>query len=145
MWISFNICSQVLLGVYNIFLTRVNSFDQSNGSCFVLADTRQKTGSFSARHVDVPDLDLRFKDVSETFNKQQENYKQMKEMLKCISDRYQLSTNDSLSQCLKKIKEEHGETLQSHMSHSLQGAQSAQSISTHQNHLREFVLQVLTV
>ncbi|XP_056597102.1 uncharacterized protein si:ch73-345f18.3 [Triplophysa dalaica] len=72
-------------------------------------DTRQKTGSFSARHVDVPDLDLRFKDVSETFNKQQENYKQMKEMLQCISRRYQLSTNDSLSQCLKKIKEEHDE------------------------------------
>ncbi|KAI7799231.1 hypothetical protein IRJ41_020606, partial [Triplophysa rosa] len=70
-------------------------------------DTRQKTGSFTARHVDVPDLDLRFKDVAETFNKQQENYKQMKEMLRCISHRYQLSTNDSLSQCLKKMKEEH--------------------------------------
>ncbi|KAA0709936.1 hypothetical protein E1301_Tti020260 [Triplophysa tibetana] len=70
-------------------------------------DTRQKTGSFSARHVDVTDLDLRFKDVAETFNKQQENYKQMKEMLQRISHRYQLSTNDSLSQCMKKIKEKH--------------------------------------
>lgn len=77
----------------------------------IFADTGQKTGSFTARHVDVPDLDQRFEDVAETFNKQQENYKQMKEKLQCISHRYQLSINDSLSQCLKKIKEEHGETL----------------------------------
>lgn len=100
----------------------------------IFADTGQKTGSLTARHVDVPDLDQRFEDVAETFNKQQENYKQMKEKLQCISHRYQLSTNDSLSQCLKKIKEEHGETLR-HTSNSLQGAQSPQSTNTHQNNL----------
>ncbi|XP_055075647.1 uncharacterized protein [Misgurnus anguillicaudatus] len=76
-----------------------------------VASNGQKTGSFTARHVGVPDLDQRFKDISETFNKQQGQYQHMKEKLQRISDRYKLSTNDSMSQCLKKIKEEHDQSV----------------------------------
>ncbi|XP_051526972.1 uncharacterized protein si:ch73-345f18.3 [Myxocyprinus asiaticus] len=70
-------------------------------------DTAQRTGRFTARHVGVPDLNQRFMDVAETFNKQQENYNKMKENLQTIAIWYNCQTNDSLSQCLKKIKEEH--------------------------------------
>ncbi|XP_067281882.1 uncharacterized protein si:ch73-345f18.3 [Pseudorasbora parva] len=68
----------------------------------------QKTGRFSARRVGVSDLDERFSDVAETFNKQQEHYETMKNMLQTVANRYKCPSNDSLSQCLKKIKEAHG-------------------------------------
>ncbi|CAM4639509.1 unnamed protein product [Leuciscus chuanchicus] len=68
----------------------------------------QKTGRFTARQVGVNDLDERFNDVAETFNKQQEHYETMKNILQTVANRYQCPTNDSLTQCLKKVKEEHG-------------------------------------
>ncbi|XP_051948752.1 uncharacterized protein si:ch73-345f18.3 isoform X2 [Xyrauchen texanus] len=75
--------------------------------CSAAKDTVQRTGRFTARHVGVPDLDQRFTDVAETFNKQQENYNNMKEKLQTIASRYNCQTNDSLSQSLERIKEEH--------------------------------------
>ncbi|XP_077050970.1 uncharacterized protein LOC143701518 [Siphateles boraxobius] len=67
----------------------------------------QKTGRFTARHVGVNDLDERFNDVAETFNKQQEHYETVKNMLQTVANRYKCPTDDSLTQCLKKVKEEH--------------------------------------
>ncbi|KAK7139519.1 hypothetical protein R3I93_016604 [Phoxinus phoxinus] len=70
-------------------------------------DSDEKTGRFTARHVGVNDLDERFNDVAETFNKQQEHYETMKNKLQTVANRYKCPTNDSLTQCLKKVKEEH--------------------------------------
>ncbi|XP_036423440.1 uncharacterized protein si:ch73-345f18.3 [Colossoma macropomum] len=72
----------------------------SNGSA-------QRSGNVVARHVGIPDLDQRFADVAETFNKQQEHYVCMEEKRKTLMYRYRCSAGDSLSDCLKKIKDEH--------------------------------------
>ncbi len=72
------------------------------------ADADQRRGSFAARRVGVPGLDERFSDVAETFNKQQEHYETMKSKLQTLASRYHCPLNDSLSECLRKIKEKHG-------------------------------------
>ncbi|XP_073678631.1 uncharacterized protein [Garra rufa] len=71
------------------------------------AGVDQKSGRFNARHVGVPDLDLRFTDIEDTFNKQQEHYETMKSKLQILANRYRCPNNDSLSECLKKVKEIH--------------------------------------
>ncbi|XP_016369803.1 uncharacterized protein LOC107709725 isoform X1 [Sinocyclocheilus rhinocerous] len=71
------------------------------------ADGVQKSGSFTARRVGVPGLDERFTDVADTFNKQQDHYETMKNMLQTLASHYHCPNNDSLSQCLSKIKEKH--------------------------------------
>ncbi|KAL7826868.1 hypothetical protein AOLI_G00320770 [Acnodon oligacanthus] len=43
------------------------------------------------------------------FNKQQEHYECMEEKRKTLMYRYRCSVDDSLSDCLKKMKDEHGE------------------------------------
>ncbi|XP_050991911.1 uncharacterized protein si:ch73-345f18.3 isoform X2 [Labeo rohita] len=67
----------------------------------------QKNGRFIARRVGVPGLDERFTDVADTFNTQQEHYETMKNKLQTLASRYHCPNNDSLSECLKKIKENH--------------------------------------
>ncbi|KAL0167144.1 hypothetical protein M9458_038988, partial [Cirrhinus mrigala] len=62
---------------------------------------------FIARRVGVPDLDERFTDVADTFNKQQEHYETMKNKLHTLASHYHCPNIDSLSECLKKIKENH--------------------------------------
>ncbi|KAL7826870.1 hypothetical protein AOLI_G00320790 [Acnodon oligacanthus] len=74
----------------------------SNGSV-------QRSGNVVARHVGIPDVDQRFADVVEMFNKQQEHYECMEEKRKTLMYRYRCSVDDSLSDCLKKMKDEHGE------------------------------------
>ncbi|XP_026087289.1 uncharacterized protein LOC113062007 isoform X2 [Carassius auratus] len=71
------------------------------------ADGVQKSGRFTARHVGVPGLDERFTDVADTFNKQQDHYETMKNNLQTLASHYHCQNDDSLSQCLKKIKEKH--------------------------------------
>lgn len=70
-------------------------------------DAVQKSGRFLARHVGISDLDERFRDVAEMFNKQQEDYETMKDTLENLANHYKCPVTDSLSQCLKKIKQEH--------------------------------------
>ncbi|KAG9278963.1 hypothetical protein AMEX_G4423 [Astyanax mexicanus] len=79
---------------------RQHHLSQPNGS-------EQKHGEITARRVGVPDLDERFADVEVTFNKQYEDYKQMEDRRKTLLHRYRCSPGDSLSKCLKKIKDEH--------------------------------------
>ncbi|ROI69374.1 hypothetical protein DPX16_14314 [Anabarilius grahami] len=67
----------------------------------------KKADRFEARRVGVSDLDERFSDVAETYNKQHEDYETMKNKLQTVANRYKCPTNDGLSQCLKKIKEQH--------------------------------------
>ncbi|XP_016428401.1 uncharacterized protein LOC107755956 isoform X2 [Sinocyclocheilus rhinocerous] len=45
--------------------------------------------------------------ANETFNKQQEHYESMKSKLQTLASRYHCPINDSLSECLRKIKEKH--------------------------------------
>ncbi|XP_042601274.1 uncharacterized protein si:ch73-345f18.3 isoform X2 [Cyprinus carpio] len=67
----------------------------------------QRSGSFTARCVGVSGLDERFTDVAETFNKQQEHYESMNNKLQTLASHYHCPINDSLSECLRKIKEKH--------------------------------------
>ena len=72
-------------------------------------ETPQRSGRFIARHVGIPELDQRFKDVAEIFNLQQGHREAMAECLSALRDRYGCSHGDGLSEYLKRIKEEHGE------------------------------------
>ncbi|XP_048059604.1 uncharacterized protein si:ch73-345f18.3 isoform X3 [Megalobrama amblycephala] len=85
----------------------VNEIQSARTSHPANADAVKKTDRFEARRVGVSDLDERFSDVAETYNKQHEDYETMKNKLQTVANRYKCPTNDSLSQCLKKIKEEH--------------------------------------
>ncbi|XP_066531676.1 uncharacterized protein si:ch73-345f18.3 [Hoplias malabaricus] len=67
----------------------------------------QRSGRIIIRRVGVPDLDQRFEEFAETFNKQHEHYECMEEKRNTLVFRYRCSSGDSLSQCLKKIKDEH--------------------------------------
>ncbi|XP_062386014.1 uncharacterized protein si:ch73-345f18.3 isoform X2 [Sardina pilchardus] len=71
-------------------------------------ETPQRSGRFIARHVGIPELDQRFKDVAEIFNLQQGHREAMAECLSALRDRYGCSHGDGLSEYLKRIKEEHG-------------------------------------
>lgn len=64
------------------------------------------------RHVGVPDLDQRFTDFAETFNHQQEHYECMQEKRRALLYRYRCAPDSSLSECLQKIQDEHGESEQ---------------------------------
>ncbi|KAG5264329.1 hypothetical protein AALO_G00252530 [Alosa alosa] len=70
-------------------------------------ETPQKSGRFIARDVGIPELDQSFKDVAEIFNLQQGHHEAMTECLNTLRDRYGCSCGDGLSECLKRIKEEH--------------------------------------
>ncbi|XP_043088882.1 uncharacterized protein si:ch73-345f18.3 [Puntigrus tetrazona] len=70
-------------------------------------DVDERRGVFSARRVGVSALDERFTDVAETFNKQQEHHETMKNKLQTLASRYRCPVNDSLSECLRKIRERH--------------------------------------
>ncbi|XP_026145066.1 uncharacterized protein LOC113119664 isoform X1 [Carassius auratus] len=70
-------------------------------------DVDQRSGRFTARRVGVSGLDERFTDVAETFNRQQEHYESMKNKLQTLASRYHCPVNDSLSECLRRIKEKH--------------------------------------
>ncbi|KAK1785519.1 hypothetical protein P4O66_018879 [Electrophorus voltai] len=67
----------------------------------------QPVGKIVCRHVGVPDIDQRFSDITETFNEQHERYECMKENLSTLRYRYRCPPDSSLSECLKKIMEEH--------------------------------------
>lgn len=58
----------------------------------------------------MPDLDQRFNDFAEMFNKQQEHYERMQDKLKTLMCHYHCAPDSSLSECLQKIKDEHGES-----------------------------------
>ncbi|TRY72885.1 hypothetical protein DNTS_021703 [Danionella cerebrum] len=71
------------------------------------AHVKVKSGRFVARHVGVNDLDERFQDAAETFNKQQENYEGMRDSLESLTLLCRGTEEHSLSQCLRRIREKH--------------------------------------
>ncbi|KAL2080640.1 hypothetical protein ACEWY4_024433 [Coilia grayii] len=73
-------------------------------------ETSHRSGRFIARHVGIPELDQRFEDVAEMFNLQQGHREAMVECLNTLRHRYHCSHGDGLSECLKRIKEEHAGT-----------------------------------
>ncbi|KAB5530720.1 hypothetical protein PHYPO_G00132650 [Pangasianodon hypophthalmus] len=70
-------------------------------------DSQHRNGRITVRRVGVPDLDQRFTDFEQTFNKQQEHYECMQEKWKTLMFRYRCAPDSSLSECLQKIKDEH--------------------------------------
>lgn len=71
----------------------------------------KRTGRLVMRRVCVPELDKRFSDMAETFNEQQECYEAMIRHIRNVQQTYGCAHSDTLffSECLGKIREEHGE------------------------------------
>lgn len=65
------------------------------------------------KRVCVPDLDLRFSDVAETFNELQESYENMVRHIRNLQKSCGCTHSDHLtiSECVAKIREEHGKWL----------------------------------
>lgn len=62
------------------------------------------------KRVGVQELDQRFSDIAETFNKQQEHYETMVRRIRNVRQIYGCNSNDTLelTECVMKIREEHG-------------------------------------
>lgn len=62
------------------------------------------------KRVGVQELDQRFSDIAETFNKQQEHYETMVRRIRNVRQIYGCNSNDTLAltECVMKIREEHG-------------------------------------
>lgn len=62
------------------------------------------------KRVGVQELDQRFSDIAETFNKQQEHYETMVRRIRNVRQIYGCNVNDTLAltECVMKIREEHG-------------------------------------
>ncbi|XP_017277786.1 uncharacterized protein si:ch73-345f18.3 [Kryptolebias marmoratus] len=68
----------------------------------------RRIGRLVMRRVDVPELDQRFADMAESFNKQQEHYEAMVEHFKYLKQICSGASNDNLtfSDCVKEIRDE---------------------------------------
>lgn len=78
--------------------------------CVFVLDVHSVNGKLVIKRVSVPDLDQRFSDMAETFNKQHEHYETMVRHIKNVRQIYGCNNNNSLAlaECVKKIREEHG-------------------------------------
>ncbi|XP_077364194.1 uncharacterized protein LOC144008026 isoform X2 [Festucalex cinctus] len=76
----------------------------------VQSDVHQ-TGILVMRRVCVPELDLRFSDVAETFNELQERYESMVRHIRNLQNNCGCTHDNHLniSECVGKIREEHGD------------------------------------
>lgn len=63
------------------------------------------------KRVGVQELDQRFSDVAEIFNKQHEHYETMVRRIRNVRQIYGCNSNDTLAltECMMKIRDEHGE------------------------------------
>ncbi|KAM9414826.1 uncharacterized protein ACWYII_024007 [Salvelinus alpinus] len=73
------------------------------------APTVSQSGRLVPKCVGLIDLDQRFSDVAVTFNQQQESYDAMKERIISLRRTYDCNndSNLTLTECVRKIKEEH--------------------------------------
>lgn len=78
--------------------------------CVSVLDAHSVNGKLVIKRVSVPDLDERFSDMAETFNKQHEHYEAMVRRIKNVRQIYGCNNNSSLAltECVMKIREEHG-------------------------------------
>lgn len=62
------------------------------------------------RRVGVQELDRRFSDITEIFNKQHEHYETMVRCIRNVRQIYGCNSNDTpaLNECLMRIREAHG-------------------------------------
>ncbi|XP_042363077.1 uncharacterized protein si:ch73-345f18.3 [Plectropomus leopardus] len=73
------------------------------------AQTVKRIGKLVMRRVCVPELDQRFSDMAETFNKQHECYEAMLRHISNLRQIYGCNNNDTLalSECVGRIRDEH--------------------------------------
>ncbi|XP_067359234.1 uncharacterized protein si:ch73-345f18.3 isoform X2 [Channa argus] len=78
----------------------------------VNTQTVKRTGKLVMRRMCLPELDKRFSDMAETFNKQQEYYEAMVQHASALRQSYGCDHDNGLafSECLAKIREEHEAT-----------------------------------
>ncbi|XP_061615325.1 uncharacterized protein si:ch73-345f18.3 [Phyllopteryx taeniolatus] len=93
-------CPPQLNGAESARLTRPANSD---------AQHVQQTGRLVMRRLCVPELDLRFSDVAETFNELQERYESMVRHIRNLQKNCGCTCDDDLtiSECVGKISEEH--------------------------------------
>ncbi|XP_028674122.1 uncharacterized protein si:ch73-345f18.3 [Erpetoichthys calabaricus] len=70
-------------------------------------DVAYKSGKIFLRHVGVLELDRRFMDIADTFNKQQEHHQSLTEKLRLLKECYKCSPASSFSECFHTIREQH--------------------------------------
>ncbi|KAJ8335117.1 hypothetical protein SKAU_G00407560 [Synaphobranchus kaupii] len=71
-------------------------------------DVAKQKGKMLAKLVGITELDQHFADIADTFNQQQDHYGNMTEAFRVLKDSYGCSHRNSLSECLQRIREEHG-------------------------------------
>lgn len=82
-------------------------------NCGVLvfcSDAHSVNGKMVMKRVGVQELDQRFSDIAETFNKQHEHYETMVRRIRNVRQIYGCNSNDTLAltECVMKIRGEHG-------------------------------------
>ncbi|XP_029369283.1 uncharacterized protein LOC115050560 [Echeneis naucrates] len=77
-----------------------------------IARTKRRIGRLVIKHVGVPELDQRFSEVAETFNKQQEHYEAMAQHIRRLQQNCGFSCTDTLTfaECVGKLREEYQAT-----------------------------------
>nr|XP_033817540.1 uncharacterized protein LOC117368221 isoform X2 [Geotrypetes seraphini] len=68
-----------------------------------------KDGEISMRMVNVASIDEQFSDITDIFNKQQEQHAAMKESIQDLKKSYDCTSNCSLAGCMEAVKREHGD------------------------------------
>ncbi|XP_066571677.1 uncharacterized protein LOC136760267 [Amia ocellicauda] len=71
-------------------------------------DGRKRRGRFLSKVTGVPELDRRFTDIADTFNRQQEQYEAMTACVSQLKESCQCKAANTLSDCLGKMKEDQG-------------------------------------
>ncbi|XP_040909704.1 uncharacterized protein si:ch73-345f18.3 [Toxotes jaculatrix] len=76
------------------------------------SETVRRTGRLVVRRMDVPELDHRFSDVAETFNKQQEHYEAMVQHISSLRQSCNCAQGNTLAfaDCVGTIREEYKAT-----------------------------------
>ncbi|KAM4631395.1 uncharacterized protein ACJ7VT_000858 [Polymixia lowei] len=89
----------------------VTSARQTRSAAHTDTETLRRSGWLVMRRVGVSELDQRFSDVAETFNKQQEHYEAMVRHIINLRQTYGCNHDNTLflTECVKNIRAEHGD------------------------------------
>ncbi|KAJ6658506.1 hypothetical protein lerEdw1_020061 [Lerista edwardsae] len=66
-----------------------------------------KEGVLTFKRVSVPEIDMLFANIAETFSKQQDNSVALRKAIQSLKETYFCSPANSLAVCIEKIKQEH--------------------------------------
>lgn len=80
------------------------------GSIFLDLCNKEKALTF--KRVSVPEIDTLFADIADAFHKQQDDYIATRTAIQRLKETYNCLPANSLSTCIEKIKQEHGNVME---------------------------------